>query len=157
MCMCANLEGQYHDESMSAPVDVRHGTPRRSCSGIRALSHCPASLWHAGWPRQSWSCWNQPGWRKEKQEENDWYSLYLNLTTFRPILIISPQSFYSFGVKRWCKTAFIRLCWPRNILYVSATYCKWPYASGNNNCSLIFELMHKYLVVLNEKYTVFPL
>lgn len=22
MCMCANLEGQYHDESTSAPVDV---------------------------------------------------------------------------------------------------------------------------------------
>lgn len=23
MCMCANLEGQYHDESVSAPVGVR--------------------------------------------------------------------------------------------------------------------------------------
>lgn len=25
--MCANLEGQYHDESMSAPNDAWRGTP----------------------------------------------------------------------------------------------------------------------------------
>lgn len=59
MCMCANLEGQYHDESITAPVGVRRGAPT-----LGAFSHCPASLWRAGWPRQSWSCWNRPEWKK---------------------------------------------------------------------------------------------
>lgn len=60
MCMCANLEGQYHDESMSAPIDAWRGTPGRSRSRLRAFSHCPASLWRAGWPHRSWSCWSRP-------------------------------------------------------------------------------------------------
>lgn len=48
MCMCANLEGQYHDESMSAPVDdVRRGTPTLCRHGVQPLPSIFVARWLA--------------------------------------------------------------------------------------------------------------
>lgn len=45
------------------------GVKRGSKHFFLQFSHCPTSLWHAGWPHQSWSCWNQP--------EREKHSLYV--------------------------------------------------------------------------------
>lgn len=44
MCMCANLEGQYHDESMSAPVDVWGGTPMLRARRLATAQHLCGAL-----------------------------------------------------------------------------------------------------------------